>query len=33
MAGGTLSGLIDGFGKVLYDGEVKEYTLKRNIWE
>lgn len=33
MAGGTLSGLIDGFGKVLYDGEVKEYTLERNIWE
>lgn len=33
MAGGTLSGLIDGFGKVVYDGEVKEYTLERNIWE
>ncbi len=33
MAGGTLSGLIDGFGKVLYSGEVSEYTLERNIWD
>ncbi len=33
MAGGKLTGLIDGFGKVVYDGEVEEYTLERNVWE